>query len=165
MRIGAKRIGKGKVRDWGKRAKTELKNAQKDASLDLLKEYEKVVADWEHQPRFVAKVKAFLIHVTAEGPHAKIWYYVSKGTRPHKIRAKNAKALSFVWGGPGSYQPRTKPIGKFGGPGTVTGGERVAFKEVNHPGNKARRFGLVITAKFVPKYAKRIAKGIGRIFK
>jgi len=164
MRIGAKRIGKGKVADWAKRAKAELKDAQKEAAIDLIEEYDKVVADWDHQPKFVAKVRRFTIGIEAQGPNENIWRY-GRGTKPHKIRAKNAKALSFVWGGPRSYQPKTKPIGKFGGPGTVSDGERVAFKEVDHPGTKARRFGLAITIKYVPKFAKRIGQGIGRIFK
>lgn len=165
MRISAKRIGKGKAPQWGKRAKKELKDAQQEAALDLLKEYEKVVADWDHKPKFVARVKRFLIFITAEGRYADIWRFVNWGTKRHKIRAKNAKALSFFWGGPGSYQPKTRPIGRFGGPGTVSGGEQVAFTEVDHPGSKARRFDIVLTLKFVPKYTKRIAQGIRRIFR
>ena len=165
MKVSARRIGKGKVRDWAKRAKAELKSAQKDQAIDLIQAHEEVVEDWDHQPKFEAKVRRFTISIKARGPNAKIWDYVNWGTRPHKIRAKNAKALSFVWGGPGSYQPRTKPIGKFGGPGTVSGGERVAFAEVDHPGNKPRLFTVSIRAKAVPKYAKRIGQAVGRIFK
>ena len=165
MRFGVKRLGKGKLADWGKRAKSELMTAQRDSASELVKEYERVVADWDHRPSFIAQIKTWWITIKVKGPNAKIWEYVNWGTRRHKIRAKNKKALSFVWGGPGSYQPKTRPIGKFGGPGTVTGGERVAFQEVDHPGNKPRLFSVAIRTKYIPKHAKHVAMAVGRIFR
>jgi HK97 gp10 family phage protein len=54
--------------------------------------------------------------VVATAPYAR---YVHEGTRPHIIRARNAKALHFYW--------------------DKVGGE-VFFKSVNHPGTKARPF-------------------------
>jgi hypothetical protein len=49
--------------------------------------------------------------------HAKYAAAVHEGTRPHVIRPRTAKVLSFVWRG-----------------------ERVAFRRVNHPGTRARPF-------------------------
>jgi hypothetical protein len=45
--------------------------------------------------------------------------YVDQGTKPHPIHAKNAPALVFYW-------PKV--------------GRVVAFKSVNHPGNKPYKF-------------------------
>lgn len=49
--------------------------------------------------------------------HADYAAAVHEGTRPHVIRARRAKALSFIWHG-----------------------ERVFFRSVNHPGTRARPF-------------------------
>ena len=98
------------------------------------------------------------------GPDAKIYRFVNDGTRPHKIRPKRAKALSFVTGGKGSYVPKTKPVGQFGGPGIVRGGERVYAQEVDHPGTKPRNFDLRISNKMAPVLAKAIREAVSRVF-
>lgn len=49
--------------------------------------------------------------------HAEYAAAVHEGSRPHVIRARRAKALSFIWHG-----------------------ERVFFRSVNHPGTRARPF-------------------------
>lgn len=49
--------------------------------------------------------------------HARYAAAVHEGTRPHVIRARTAKALSFIWHG-----------------------ERVFFHSVNHPGTRPRPF-------------------------
>lgn len=54
--------------------------------------------------------------VTASAPYAR---FVHEGTRPHIIRARNAKALHFYW-------PKV--------------GREVFFKSVSHPGTRANPF-------------------------
>jgi hypothetical protein len=49
--------------------------------------------------------------------HARYAAAVHEGSRPHVIRARPGKALSFMWHG-----------------------ERVFFRKVNHPGTRARPF-------------------------
>lgn len=49
--------------------------------------------------------------------HASYAAAVHEGTRPHVIRPRQARALSFIWRG-----------------------QRVAFRRVNHPGTRARPF-------------------------
>lgn len=49
--------------------------------------------------------------------HAEYAAAVHEGSRPHVIRARRAKALSFVWHG-----------------------QQVFFRKVNHPGTRARPF-------------------------
>ena len=112
----------------------------------FVKEFDKVVANWKHNPEFKAskKITADIITVNVFPSKFKdIWSYVTKGTRPHKIRAKRARTLAFNWGGKGSYSPKTRPGGKYGGPGRSSGPMIFPF-EVNHPGSEAREFEKII---------------------
>lgn len=134
----------------------------------LVKEFEEVVSDWDHKPDFAARKYvnkgAIEVAVYPAGKNKAIWRYVSEGTKPHVIRPKNAKALSFVWGGPGSYNPKTTPgpPPTWGGPGTVTGGETVVRREVHHPGTKARNFEKYIADQYRPKFRKEIENAMKR---
>ena len=106
-----------------------------------LMEYpKKIVADWEHKPKFKARKyvtkDAIRVHVYPAGPNRKIWQWVSRGTRPHEIKPKNAPMLAF----PSNYTPRTTPRGpSYGGPGKSSGSTIFAM-HVDHPGTKARKF-------------------------
>lgn len=60
------------------------------------------------------RVQGMAITIGPDTPYAG---YVEFGTKPHEIRAKNAKALSFF-----------------------VGGRRVTVKSVHHPGTKAKPF-------------------------
>jgi hypothetical protein len=108
-----------------------------------LKRYQAIVANWENQPEFGVKFS-----VTKRG--ISLWIDFT-GTKPHPIKAKNAPVLSFLWGGPGSYSPKTRPVGIFGGPGIVSGGNLVAFLEVDHPGFPPRLFTEDMNRQFGPK--------------
>lgn len=124
----------------------------------LLSKFKQVVANWKHKVEFRSRkfitADSIKINIFAAGPHVKIWGYVTRGTRPHVIRAKRGKSLAFVWGGPGSYVPKTKPPAKFGGPGTVRGGKKVFPKEVRHPGTKPRPFPKVIRKEETPWFRR-----------
>jgi len=131
---------------------------ENEAKPMLIKQFDAVVANWEHKPVF--KARKFIrpnkiwIDVFPTGENADIWKYVSRGTKAHKIKAKNAPLLAFMWGGPGSYKAKTKPGGGFGGPGTVAGGTMHFKKEVNHPGNKARKFEEDIAKTQKPEFSR-----------
>lgn len=146
MPIVAKRIMKGGPPRWSRYYRRAFHKAfSQKIKPRVLGFFEGIVKDWEHKPEFKAtlRTKDFIaLYVRPTGKNADIWRYVSGGTRPHPIVARNAKALSFVWGGPGSYVPRTSPKGKLGVVGLpgVKGGKRVAFKSVKHPGTEARDF-------------------------
>jgi len=119
-------------------------------------EFEKRVANWKHKPGFQARKyitgDAIRLNVYPAG-EKQIYEYVTKGTRPHIIRAKNAPSLVFIWGGPGSYTPKTTAGGGYGGPGTASGSLR-AFKEVRHPGNEPRDFEGIIRKEEAPWFSR-----------
>ena len=114
----------------------------------LIREFEKRVANWEHKVAFEARKfitpNSISVNVYPTGPNKQLWIWNTKGTRPHTIRAKNARTLAFPWGGPGSYKPKTRPVGQYGGPGVVMGGQMVFPKQVRHPGTEAREHEKVI---------------------
>lgn len=71
--------------------------------------------------------------------------YVHEGTRPHIIRPRNKKALSFEWGRGGFQAAQSGGKTVFVRPG-LTANRRVkwhattVFKEVHHPGTRANPF-------------------------
>ena len=88
----------------------------------------------------------------------------TKGSPPHTIRPRTlgpgfGGTLKFQWGGPGSYQPKTRPVGRFGGPGRVNRGETVYPRQVNHPGFPPRKFSEGINKRLRPAYLKAISRG------
>jgi len=117
----------------------------------FIKEFEKIVANWEHKPDFQGRkyitADAIQVNVYPVGSNKQIYEFVTGGTRPHTIVPRSAKRLVFMWGGPGSYKAKTGPGGKYGGPGIVTGGRLTARTIVHHPGSEPRNFEKVVREK------------------
>lgn len=134
---------------------------------DVLRHFNDIVKNWDHKPKFIAKTvktrDSIELQTRVAGKHAKIWNYVSRGTRPHKIKAKPGKVLAFQWGGPGSYQPKTfaNPT-MWGGPGTVRGGKATFRQEVDHPGNEPRLFEEEVARVEGPRFQGRVSAAIRR---
>lgn len=111
----------------------------------IISYFDKIVESWNGKPVFQARMvisqTEITLYVYPTGPNALKWTYVSGGTKPHPIKPKGrGYKLKFVWGGPGSYKPKTTTSGGYKGPGKVIGGQPVEFWAVKHPGNKPRNF-------------------------
>ena len=128
----------------------QLLNALRKAGTPMKQDFVKTTDTWEHKPKFEVSIS-----LKQPGPSVlvgtddEIYGYVNDGTKPHKIPKvpKVKGALRFRWGGKGSYKAKTKPriIGSApGGPS----GPWVSFKQVQHPGTKARKFDEVIQKKW-----------------
>jgi len=143
----------------------------KDLQLsgEEVKEYlRKIVESWKNEVDFRATKKVagdeIKVGFYAIGPGREIFHYVNMGTEPHPIRPKKAGgSLAFMWGGPGSYVPKTGLSGQYKGPGEVVGGSLQLMKAVQHPGTKARRFDKAIHRWHKPKFDKRIRRTINRV--
>jgi len=144
MRIVAKRVGKHKAPEWDVHMRRAFHRAfSTKIKPRVIKHFESIVERWKHKPEFRARLQTkgeIILYVAPTGKNAEIWHYVSRGTRPHVIRPRNKKALSFMWAGPGSYMPKTLPAKSVSLPGVRKKGTRVAFAKVNHPGTDAREF-------------------------
>lgn len=97
----------------------------------------------------------------------KLWRALDRtGTRPHSIEPKRQGGkLRFAWGGPGSYTPKTRPIGRSGGPGRVRNAKAVYRDQVKHPGFKPRKFSKRINKRLAPQFKKAISQGVRIGFK
>jgi len=128
----------------------------------FIKEFEKIVANWKHKPDFQGRkyitADTIQVNVYPVGANKQIYIYVTGGTRAHPIplTPKSSGWLAFMWGGPGSYKAKTGPGGKFGGPGTVSGGVMTFAKQVQHPGNAPRNFEKVVREKNKDWFAARM---------
>jgi len=157
MQIAIRRIGgRQKRRDWTRIARAVRYQMNTVERRKLIAEFDSVVANWNHKPKFIAtmgdKGGDFTLSVRPAGKEAQKWRWVSRGTKgPYPIRAKRAKTLAFQK----NYQPRTKPGYVFGGPGKSSGPWQFP-KEVTHPGIEARLFEEHISKRFAPMFRERI---------
>lgn len=110
--------------DLQKRARRMAHYSRKDAPVGSAREGRKPgklkrsirVSGHKTLPRVGQTIRVGTFNV----PYA---VYVHEGTRRHKIRARNAKALAFP--------PSLVSMGR---------GLKIVRREVNHPGNKPNRF-------------------------
>jgi len=137
--------------------------AETDATVqEGLAYHRKVVREWTHKPGFrQQKYKSpnvYSIKIVPTGRYATIWYFVDRGTKPHKIAAKNVPLLKFQTG----YSARTAPVAKYAqGTGQKTGAW-VATQEVDHPGTEARKFTQTWIDELDPPFPDRIQAAIAR---
>lgn len=139
--------------------------------------YDKIVSNWNNKPGFKDEIKVTsgmieIIISVRRGQRLKdsksgkttadLWKWLNTtGTKSHAIRPKAATGkLRFNWGGKGSYQSKTgaNPA-RYGGPGTVTGGQIVYRKQVQHPGFPPRHFSNAINQDLKPKFNQAIDSG------
>ncbi len=160
------------IRSGGRKAAiTELNNIARkeiDKVLDqkvkpaLVKSHNLVVANWEHKPKFqgrkTIKPDVIIVNVFPTGPNAKIWQFVDKGTKPHKIKAKNVPLLKFRLGS----KPKTLANPARTTSGSKATGQFISAKEVNHPGSKARNFTKQIAEDIKPEFKKEIENAFRR---
>jgi hypothetical protein len=123
------------------------RNAMREIKDGVLQEFKRTTASWHHQPRWQVYEARGMGGVTTikVSTDDKPYMFVDKGTRPHMIFPKRAKALRFTWGGHGSYIAKTVPgyiTSRNGGPT----GKQVFRKGVRHPGTEPRRFTELVQA-------------------
>ena len=112
-----------------------LNEMRKQARLIIREDLEPTTATWSKRPKFDSAVSleggAYVVALTGD----KVWDMLDKGTRPHVIRAKNAKTLAF----PSMFKAKTTPGKLSSGPG-AKGGKTVFVPEVQHPGTEPRNW-------------------------
>lgn len=112
-----------------------------DKTANLIhRDYRSTVATWEHKVTFTQTVDkrggVFAIEVSTDDD---IYGYVDRGTRPHVIRPKRARALRFR----GGYRAKTR-VGVIGSRQGGAFGATVHAMSVNHPGFPGRKFSETI---------------------
>lgn len=125
-----------------KRMSRAIDNALDGAALAAKVDLQVPTQTWS------SKNKATFIIVKQPGKRIvhtsdKPYIFVDQGTKPHVIRAKNAKTLAFQ----AHYSPKTSPrwIGsRAGGPS----GPMVYTPEVHHPGTEPRLLSQTVAEKW-----------------
>lgn len=140
----------------------QLLNDMRKVGTGMKKDFEKTTATWDHKVKFEQQISL------AGGPQVEIFTtdeiygFVDKGTEAHIILPKRKKALSFVWGGPGSYKAKTTP-GIIGSSSGGPSGDLVAFKGVIHPGNEPRNFSKEIQKEWTPKFKRAMEASMRKV--
>lgn len=120
-------------------------------------DFESTVSTWHHKPEFRLKLEQSPSYLrVVVGTNAKVYEYVSKGTRPHTIRARR-RSLRFRSG----YSSKTVP-GRIPARGGGARGSYVFRPQVRHPGTEARNFPDLIVDARQPAFAPRIQAAINR---
>ena len=140
---------------------------QTEIAPEIRLQFRAIVDNWDHKPKFITKVRRSRdemgVELRVAGKDAKIWHFVSRGTKPHDISPKKpGGVLAFQWGGPGSYKPKTTQGPSWGGPGTVTGGEPTFRTHVHHPGTEAREFEEAIAKTYSKRFHAKMSAAIRR---
>lgn len=130
--------------DLQKKVTQAIENTLSDLALGAQADYQVTAQTWNNKPRFTIEAQRGYRLVSTD---SKIYGYVSRGTPPHVIRPRRAKALKVGIGSRAKTSPGVIASGSGRGPSSV-----VLRKEVNHPGIKARKFSTVIAL----KWAKRV---------
>jgi hypothetical protein len=106
---------------------------------------------WRTQVKFTVKKLAYAREIKTSNA---VYSYVSGGTRPHIIRAKNGRALAF---GPSS--PKTRPGSLEGGSGS-RGSADTFRQQVRHPGTDPRNFDKLAAELAQDEFPKRVQQAI-----
>lgn len=150
-------VGRDMAGRFSKLAEIErrrVRQAMRQQAEMVKADYERTVATWKHKPAFTITEMDDGTRYTV-GTDDEVYQFVSKGTRPHVIMARNAKVLAFRSG----YQAKTTPrvIGSGGGGGS---GPNVFRQIVHHPGTEARDFERTIQYESQRTIANNIQKAI-----
>jgi hypothetical protein len=140
-----------------------LLNAMRAFGTEMKKEFEKTTRTWKHKPKFeiIRALSANLGKVeVAVMTDDEIYGYVNNGTKEHIIEPKKPGGkLFFIWGGPGSYTPKTTP-GVIGSQSGSNSGEPTARAWVLHPGSEARNFDKAVGDLMEPRFKTKMEQAM-----
>ena len=130
-----------------------IENTLDGAAKDVKVDFNVTTGTWDDRPEFeiTTPQKGVRLIKTTH----KIYFFISGGTKPHIIRPRNAKALSFNATG---FRPKSRVgyIGSNKGHQADKDPRRVLV--VHHPGTKAREYPQAIKEKWdkeLPKIFQR----------
>ena len=159
--------------DWSVIVKEIEEKMDREAKPLAIAEFDKVIKGWSLDLKFKATKRIrsdeIVVYVYPSGKDAFIWKILSitgsglYGPKHAKYEIKpkaTGYPLRFQWGGPGSYNPKTKPVAQYGGPGTVSGGTERRFMSVMHPGIEPRLFEPEIGKRLLPRFRQIVRNAI-----
>lgn len=132
-----------------------IDNALDGAALGAKVDFDTTTRTWNNRP-------TFLIRRTAPGERKVyttdlIYHFVSGGTRPHKIRAKNGPSLGFYATG---FRPKSRRRWLGSNKGRRADKDFIRPVEVNHPGTEAREYPEAVVEKWNDKMPQVLQRAI-----
>ena len=116
---------------------------------------QKTTRTWKHKVLFTIQIDKSGGGEVSVYTDNEIYSYVNYGTKPHIIRPRNAKRLAFYT--PFKAKTRVRFLGSGNG---MKGNNLVLTQEVHHPGTEAREWDIVISEKWQPLHAAKMARRI-----
>jgi hypothetical protein len=129
-----------------------LLNGQRKVGNEIKQDFEKTVRTWRRKPKFEVLLSQARGRLSVLiGTNDEVYAYVDRGTRPHLIFPRRAKALRFR----GVYTAKTVP-GVIDSREGGASGDEVFAAGVAHPGTAPRRFEETIARKWRTLYKRRM---------
>jgi len=157
MPIILKPISPKKLNISGLRA--EIEKQAKPYADGVKRDFESTFSTWSQDSKPKLNVKtninlngAVSIEVDVVG---EIYTFVHEGTKPHEIKAKNAKRLRFT----SNYNAKTV-IGQIKSQSGGASGEILYRQRVFHPGFKGRNFSKLIMTKWRQPFFKAMQRAL-----
>lgn len=128
------------------------------AAREVKREFGETTSTWKSRPTFVIQKGAGERTIFTTDL---IYKFVSEGTKPHPIVAKNAKSLHFFAVG---FAPKTRVRRIRASAGAVaTQGEAFPVAVFKHPGTQAREFAEVIAEGWKDELPKLLQRAIDAV--
>jgi hypothetical protein len=135
-----------------------LNTALDSAAEQVKTDFKRTTGTWNHKPAFRIDKHPWVRMVYTSDV---IYSYVSKGTRPHPIRPRNAKALHFFRTG---FRAKSRVNSLTSNKGAKATKDETFSKGVMHPGTAARNFDETIAKRWRPLFPKQIQRAIQNAF-
>lgn len=124
----------------GKEYLRAVESANQKTANATRRDLQATVRTWDHKVEFeVVEDRSGGDYSLTAGTDDKIYGYVNDGTKPHVIRPKKSRFLSFR----GGYNAKTR-VGVIGSRAGGPFGDSVVAQEVHHPGFPGRNFIKII---------------------
>lgn len=140
-----------------------IASKQRAQSLPILRKlFRETVSGWSEKPDFgwsqTKTADEIRLKVYPTGAGADKWILLNQGARPHDIRPKNSKVLSFKPG----YRAATRP-GSLKSSRAYRSGRQMAASIIHHPGFEARRFTELIVLAYADNYTSDMQAAITEV--
>ena len=126
---------------------------------EIKADFEKTTKPWTHKVKFevLRKYSGGELSVIV-GTDDEIYRFVDQGTKRHPIPKGGPGLLAFR----PNYTAKTSPRIIGSQPGGASGNRIVRFKQVMHPGTKAREFDKMIQAMWKSRFKSRMETALSR---
>ena len=136
-----------------------VENTLNEQANAVKMEFNRTTLTWKGRPEFVidSRPGERMIYTMSD-----IYGFVSRGTKPHRIVPRRAKALHFFRTG---FRAKSRPNSLRANKGARATKDETYSQGVNHPGNAARNFDLTIQKRWQKELPVQMQRAIDAEFR